>query len=210
MQTNSSHWLFWCHIDEACPPHGGVSWGSVPGPLLFFLCLLSLGHLTQFSWLQILSRWDDSNLCPPGPTFPPVPEPHLNLPSWQSPLGHLRHFSDLSGDISRGPLCLASPAAAGADLCWCPPSAREGQGEGICLPRLFRSPSCSLTQSLLLLLPFTRNLMFCQSYPWHHSYLLLHVFWIRVSSINRILSAFYHLWLFSKFEAFWLCFFFFF
>lgn len=117
---------------------------------------------------------------------------------------------------SSATLHLASPAVTGADLCWCPCSAQGGgRGRG---RRRRRSPPSSAVQVAKLLIDCS---YFCSLFLWpwawssarsspcQQSYLLLHVFWIRISSINRIPSAFYHLWIFSKLEAFWLCFSFF-
>ena len=73
---------------------------------------------------------------------------------------------------------------------------------------------CSVAKLLIdsvisLLFPWLCAGNSARSSPGLHSCLLLHVFWIRVSSINRIPSAFNHSRISSKFEAFWLCFFFF-
>lgn len=63
--------------------------------------------------------------------FPWVPEPNLQLPIWQPPWTSKALPRSLCGQWPRSSatLHLASRAVTGADLCWCPCSARGGGGK---------------------------------------------------------------------------------
>lgn len=139
--------------------------------------------------LYILSVPLDSMFVAPAPTFPLSSTIRFATAYLTSVFGHLMSLSGLSGDRGPGPvLRLASPAVAGPTLCGWRCLTRSGKGRGP-PPSVVQWPSCLFTQ-LFLLFPLTPSLEFRQKHSWLHSSLPLHVFCIKLSSLNMVPSAF--------------------